>query len=578
MTTTLSALFDLIGIEDLALGEGTFERTSSSGGTQEITKINAESLLLHFLPTVKEYGAVGDGSTDDSQAIQDAFDAGGVVIIPPGTFMSSRGPLYINTDNTHVLCFGTIKLMANATPWPEDGEDQNATAVIHFRDCKNGSWYGGVIDASDIGLCNGIALSGVDSRDPGNAVTSGVSIMNVRVINCAHLEDSDDGTGTPHAGGLGNGGGKGITVQFGSPRAMLCNILAEDCAIGFDFAGRVSEEGASNNVVCTNLVAKSCRVGAFFLGTYGPSAPDNVGDLGANYFSVQINGLELVDCGADEPFFGAICGLQAANVRITGLRITNDDAETIGIRGCFRNSEIQGTIDSKQILHAIDLTRNEDGSHVSITDSPSRHSTFDLTCKMRGTGVAGEQLTGTLIKDSGTGSLSSEHNIFRIKVLVGDGVGGYEGLEGEITQDYMDDTLDETNYWELVDLGEGRFSSGTGRVQGSQTDGQEMFVPATSRGRVCYQNLAIQNDTVAGYVALRSGDGNRNVAIRNNAGQSLLSVDADRVSIRTLPLRLPVMTTAEKNALTNLLDGDCVYDSTLDKPQTYVNSVWTSWF
>lgn len=48
------------------------------------TRINA---LIARENSVKSYGAVGDGETDDTAAIQDALDAGGLVTIPQGTYM-----------------------------------------------------------------------------------------------------------------------------------------------------------------------------------------------------------------------------------------------------------------------------------------------------------------------------------------------------------------------------------------------------------------------------------------------------------------------------------------------------------
>lgn len=98
----------LIGQEDINLGTGTFSRAKSDGSTQTITKVNAEQLITLPAGTrtvstvtdylangavhnVKDYGALGDGSTDDTAAIQAAIDAteaaGGTVYFPPGTFV-----------------------------------------------------------------------------------------------------------------------------------------------------------------------------------------------------------------------------------------------------------------------------------------------------------------------------------------------------------------------------------------------------------------------------------------------------------------------------------------------------------
>ena len=44
---------------------------------------------------VKDFGAVGDGKTLDTAAIQRAIDAGGVVNFPPGTYLT--GTLYLKS-------------------------------------------------------------------------------------------------------------------------------------------------------------------------------------------------------------------------------------------------------------------------------------------------------------------------------------------------------------------------------------------------------------------------------------------------------------------------------------------------
>lgn len=50
---------------------------------------------------VRDYGAVGDGVTSDTKAIQTAIDAGGKVVFPPGIyktgtlFLRSHGGLFL---------------------------------------------------------------------------------------------------------------------------------------------------------------------------------------------------------------------------------------------------------------------------------------------------------------------------------------------------------------------------------------------------------------------------------------------------------------------------------------------------
>lgn len=63
---------------------------------------------------VKDHGALGDGSTDDTKAISDAFTAlpsnGGSIYFPSGTYIVS-GPVTINFNNVHVLGAGPASII-----------------------------------------------------------------------------------------------------------------------------------------------------------------------------------------------------------------------------------------------------------------------------------------------------------------------------------------------------------------------------------------------------------------------------------------------------------------------------------
>lgn len=67
---------------------------------------------------VRDFGALGDGKTKDTAAIQKAIDAGGMVFFPPGIYLS--GTLYLKSNGGLELAPGTVLL---ASP---DKEDYNA--------------------------------------------------------------------------------------------------------------------------------------------------------------------------------------------------------------------------------------------------------------------------------------------------------------------------------------------------------------------------------------------------------------------------------------------------------------------
>jgi polygalacturonase len=102
----------------------TFEvRTRQTNGTVSAAS-NAVTVSTRPLPTicnVKSFGAVGNGSTLDTAAIQRAIDqcpAGGVVLIPSGTFLS--GALFLKSNMTlEIAAGGTLKGSTNTSHYPK---------------------------------------------------------------------------------------------------------------------------------------------------------------------------------------------------------------------------------------------------------------------------------------------------------------------------------------------------------------------------------------------------------------------------------------------------------------------------
>jgi hypothetical protein len=80
--------YELIVKEDLNLGHGSVDVSMPAGGTAPGSKIGLHTFT--DILSVKSFGAVGDGLTDDTAAIQACIDAiaatGGMVFIPAGTY------------------------------------------------------------------------------------------------------------------------------------------------------------------------------------------------------------------------------------------------------------------------------------------------------------------------------------------------------------------------------------------------------------------------------------------------------------------------------------------------------------
>ena len=89
---------------------------------------------IHDTVSVKDYGAVGDGVTDDTAAIQAAVNTGGAVIVPVGTYKVSAKISLVS--NVQLLGAGTAAIFlgtqASGTMFESDGATGWAIDGCHF--------------------------------------------------------------------------------------------------------------------------------------------------------------------------------------------------------------------------------------------------------------------------------------------------------------------------------------------------------------------------------------------------------------------------------------------------------------
>ena len=107
------------------------------------------------MQNVKEFGAVGDGKTSDTVAIQRAIDAGGEVLFPPGTYKS--GTLYLHShtglrfEPGAILISGGEEEQWNVPDFcpqnrTSEKEKNNGRHLIVAYQCEDVSIQGGTID------------------------------------------------------------------------------------------------------------------------------------------------------------------------------------------------------------------------------------------------------------------------------------------------------------------------------------------------------------------------------------------------------------------------------------------------
>lgn len=99
-------------------------QVSVAAGASTGTITDKRDMLPRFYNTgivnVKDFGAVGDGVHDDTQAIQAAIDHGGLVIMPEGIYRVSDG-LIVDVNKTTFRGVSSRAIITPLSTFPEDG-------------------------------------------------------------------------------------------------------------------------------------------------------------------------------------------------------------------------------------------------------------------------------------------------------------------------------------------------------------------------------------------------------------------------------------------------------------------------
>jgi parallel beta-helix repeat protein len=222
------------------------------------TSSTVERKLQEFV-SVKDFGAVGDGTTDDTSAIQAAINAASRIYFPEGTYkitdQAGGYGLLVNAANKHLVGAGLEIADLVYTSSTADRPAIKVTADdVHISGLRVDGTANATKAAQTTANCNGIVLVDVDE----------CSIRNCQIVGGhygIHLENTTtDPDNLKHNVVEGcvirNVQSTGIIVQRGQYTLVQGNN-SEDCKIdGFKFA-----EGSQRNRILGNTSRNNGRDG-----------------------------------------------------------------------------------------------------------------------------------------------------------------------------------------------------------------------------------------------------------------------------------------------------------------------------
>ncbi len=317
------------------------------GAAAATPKVSADGLQLATV-NVKDYGANGDGTTDDTAAIHAARDAAGVggqIVIPPGTYLVGRLTASV-AGQTWWL--GEATLIG-----PDTGRFINVSAKeVTIRGAGpskttlKSSSPDGVVElagASDITIADlTVESTATGSSAIGIAASHAGLQKRVSITNCRIIGTTNNAVRFPSAV-------EGLTFT---------DNFVEDCAAGFTLYAPTEASGLISTQI--NLSRNHFRnVGSVNLQLYGNANNPGVSTI----VGVEISGNDLRDfaqTGADGP-------IPIEPTGVTNIRIANNTIEGPATRGISTGNNvymiITGNTIRGQSFYAFELNG---GRHISI--------------------------------------------------------------------------------------------------------------------------------------------------------------------------------------------------------------------
>ena len=281
----------------------------TQGGTGSVNRTVLTK--LQETVSVKDFGAVGDGVTDDTAAIQAALDLKGSIYFPVGTYIISDS-LAVFSDTTIVMdgwvkCVGTPSQFEGAFFLSE---------LLNGAPAVNVTFLNPKVDGNNVD-----AGIGIHVRDG----AQNVQIIGAHVKNMAHAKIASGGYG----GGRGiqvEGGASGVSpgVATEPSEVVVTNFLIENCFTALSYAGNANS--LDKGVVFSGGVIRNCE-SAFSNAGNSAGFPHDGQEAG-----VLVSDLYCYNCGQSSTMThnanGVFNANRGCNTLINNVRVFNEATYT----------------------------------------------------------------------------------------------------------------------------------------------------------------------------------------------------------------------------------------------------------
>jgi uncharacterized protein YjbI with pentapeptide repeats len=305
------------------------------------------------------YGAMGDGTTDDTAALQAAINAagggvagslGGAVVLPPGQYLLTA-PLTWHVNNPTLSAVPGPSIIGLGGPPGRIGDQTADANTVNFI-CKPGVFPTGqyVIDYTSGATTGNASISGVHLRNFGikcNQLGAGIRLASGRRCRLENINVDRSQPPTPTVPSPHGGDDGAFTLTQNATGAAAAYNVLENCLSSY--AGKdafhISDYSASRLVNC--FAYSPVRYGLYMGYQAGTSTAFHCEIAGAADIWTQSNGNTFI--GSD--FF---VGPNQSNVIINGWSDTNIGAALFV--GC--NFVGTGTVSATQTQAMIQAVTN----------------------------------------------------------------------------------------------------------------------------------------------------------------------------------------------------------------------------